>query len=112
VTFWLDAHLSDDLAAWLGSRYKIVVKPIRELGLRDAKDPALFQAAKRFANIVVVTKDDDFAEMVERLGSPPQVVWLTVGNLTTLELQAVLAKVFDKVIERLSSGETIVEVSR
>ncbi len=80
--------------------------------LRDAKDPVLFAAARRFGKIVIVTKDDDFVELVERLGSPLQVLWLTVGNTTTMELRLILGKSFAVALDRLMAGASIVEISR
>jgi predicted nuclease of predicted toxin-antitoxin system len=41
MTFWLDAHLQPELAVWLGSRFKVFVKPLAEIGLRDADDDVL-----------------------------------------------------------------------
>jgi predicted nuclease of predicted toxin-antitoxin system len=112
MTFWLDAHLHPQLAEWLGSQFKVVAKTLREIGLRDAKDTELFEAARRFGKIVIVTKDDDFVELVERRGAPPQIVWLTTGNSTKLELQAILQKSFARAVEKLESGAPIVEISR
>jgi hypothetical protein len=31
MTFWLDGHLNPDLAAWLGSRFKVIAKSLREI---------------------------------------------------------------------------------
>lgn len=106
MTFWIDANLHPQLAEWLGSQFKVVAKPLKEIGLRDANDTELFNA------IVIVTKDEDFVELVERGGAPPQVVWLTTGNLTKLELQIILRKSFARAIEQLESGAPIVEISR
>ena len=41
MTFWLDAHLQPELAVWLGSRFKVFVKHLAEIGLRDADDDVL-----------------------------------------------------------------------
>jgi len=113
MTFWLDAHLKPDLAAWLGARFKVIAKPFRELGLHTAKDPVVFEAARLLGgDVVIVTKDDDFVELVERLGAPPQVVWLTVGNVTTIELQVILGKLFPPALEKLQAGAPVVEISR
>ena len=60
MTFWLDAQLDPALAAWLGSRFGVIAKALREVGLRDAEDEELFDAARRFGGIVIVTKDADF----------------------------------------------------
>ena len=49
---------------------------MRDLGLREAKDPEIFAAA-RLAEAIVLTKDADFVELVERLGPPPRLLWIT-----------------------------------
>jgi predicted nuclease of predicted toxin-antitoxin system len=112
VTFWLDAHLHPELAAWIGSRYKIIVKTLREIGLHDADDDVLFAAARRFGDIVAITKDSDFVEMVERLGTPPQIIWLTTGNSTKLELQAIIERSFEQALVQIALGASVVEISR
>jgi predicted nuclease of predicted toxin-antitoxin system len=111
MTFWLDAHLDPDLAAWLGSRFGVTAKPLREIGLRDADDDVLFDAARRFGGIVIVTKDADFADFVRRRGSPPQVLWLRCGNLSTVEMQLLLAREFPQALARLRAGEVLVEIT-
>jgi len=37
-----------------------------------------------------MTKDRDFIALVERHGSPPQVVWLACGNTSNARLQTLL----------------------
>ena len=44
--------------------------PQRDLGLRDAEDEEIFQAAKA-AGVVVLTKDADFRHLLDRFGPPP-----------------------------------------
>jgi hypothetical protein len=51
----LDAQLSPAIARWLAADMGIDARPIRELGLRDAEDPAIFAAA-RAANAIVMTR--------------------------------------------------------
>ena len=48
MTFWLDAHLDPELGPWMGVRFGIASKPLRDLGLRDADDVVLYEAAGRF----------------------------------------------------------------
>jgi predicted nuclease of predicted toxin-antitoxin system len=36
---------------------------------------------------VLVSKDEDFHQMSFVLGSPPQVVWVQLGNCTTAEVE-------------------------
>ena len=46
MTIWLDAHLPPKLALWVEYRYGVECKAVKELGLRDAKDMEIFEAAK------------------------------------------------------------------
>jgi predicted nuclease of predicted toxin-antitoxin system len=61
-------------------------------------------------NAVVVTKDSDFVELVHRLGAPPQVVWLTCGNVINTHLQSILTATFPDALQLLKNGETIIEI--
>ena len=109
MTIWLDAHLSPAIAPWLSLTFDITVVPVRDLGLREAQDTPIFAAA-RAAGVVVMTKDADFAEMVQRLGSPPQIVWLRCGNTSNAALRRVLAREMPAAIIRLVAGEPMIEV--
>ncbi len=86
MTIWLDAQLPPALAVWITATFGIATQAVRDLGLTTAKDPEIFQAA-RDAEAIVMTKDEDFAELVKRLGAPPQVLWVTCGNTTNAQLQ-------------------------
>ena len=111
MIFWLDGHISPDVAQWLGVRFKVVVKTLREIGLRDEDDAVVFKAGRQFGRIVIVTKDEDFAEFVRRQGSPPQLLWLRCGNLTTIELQTLLSRRFAEALAALERGDPIVEIT-
>jgi len=80
-----------------------------QLGLRDASDIEIFQAAHD-AGAVVISKDSDFVELVSRHGMPPQLLWVTCGNVTNEKLQAVFGKTFPEALESLASGQAMVEV--
>lgn len=107
---WVDAQLAPALAPWLTKTFGIEAFSARFLGLQGAKDLEIFSAA-RSAGAVVVTKDRDFVLLVERLGPPPQVVWLTCGNTANERLRQVLVDSFPTAMALLRRGETIVEIS-
>ena len=107
---WVDAQLSPALAPWLHGTFGVEAAALRELGLRDAEDPAIFAAA-RATGAVVVTKDSDFVELVTRLGPPPQIVWLTCGNTSNVVVQAILVEAWPRVAALLVAGEPLVEIS-
>jgi predicted nuclease of predicted toxin-antitoxin system len=109
MIIWLDAQLPPTAAAWITATFGIEVVPVRDLGLRDAMDSPIFQAA-RAAGAVVMTKDKDFVEMVQRLGSPPKILWLTCGNTSNARLREILSKALPAAIKRLDGMEDLVEI--
>ena len=82
---------------------------VRDLELQRASDLEIFHAA-RAAGVLVMTKDADFAELVTRLGAPPQVVLVTCGNTSNAHLRQVLASAWPSVFALLQNGEPLVEV--
>jgi predicted nuclease of predicted toxin-antitoxin system len=64
---WVDAHISPAVAQWVSVELGHPAASVRDLGLRNAKDKDIFAAARQ-ANVIVMTKDSDFAEMVEISG--------------------------------------------
>ena len=109
MTFWIDAHLSPLIAAWIKWEFPVEAVALRTLGLRDAEDEEIFQAAKA-AGAIVLTKDADFRQLLDRFGPPPQVIWLTCGNTSNERLQEVLLATLPAAIELLEAGEPFVEI--
>lgn len=109
MKFWVDAQLPPMLAQWLSKEYGVDARSLRDLGLRDASDIEIFQAARE-AEAVVISKDSDFVELVSRHGTPPQLLWVTCGNVTNERLQTVFGKTFQEALASLVSGQAIVEI--
>lgn len=95
---------------WLSSQFDVEAKPVRELGLREAKDRDIFLAARE-AEAVVLTKDSDFVLLLEQLGPPPQVLWLTIGNTSNAHLREVMSQNFSSALELLRRDEPLVEIA-
>jgi predicted nuclease of predicted toxin-antitoxin system len=110
MTFWLDAQLDPSLAAWIGSRFGVIAKHVVEMTLEKADDRELYEAGRRFAEIVILSKDADFADLSKSLGAPPQIVHLRCGNLNTPQLQMFLSLKLGEAIERLKKGEALVVI--
>ena len=109
MTLWVDAMLSPSLARWLSSEFDGVdAFSADRLGLRDAKDSVIFDAA-RSAGAVVLTKDQDFLDEVEQRGTP-QVVLVRSGNLPTRELKPILRRELPAALEAIRRGATVVEI--
>ena len=83
--------------------------PVRALNFQHASDREIFAAARR-AQVVVMTKDDDFADMVEQYGPPPQVVLVTCGNTSNAHLRRLVQVAWPAVLTMLERGEALVEL--
>jgi hypothetical protein len=56
LRIWIDAQLSPGLAPWIAERFRIETRAVRDFGLRQAKDDAIYGAARE-AGVIVMTKD-------------------------------------------------------
>ena len=110
MTIWVDAQLSPALAPWIASEFGFEAFSVKYLGLRDATDRAIFEAARE-AGAVVITKDSDFVLLLQRYGPPPQVLWITLGNTSNARMRAILLRSFSRALDLLRSGEPLVEIS-
>ncbi|MEN9518056.1 MAG: hypothetical protein RLZZ381_644 [Cyanobacteriota bacterium] len=110
MKIWIDAQLPPTLANWLSATFGLETAALRDLSLRDAQDIEIFEAAQ-VENAVIMTKDSDFIDLVCRLGTPPQILWLTCGNVTNRNLRQLLTATLADALERLRQGEMIVEIS-
>lgn len=110
MIFWIDAQLPPGLAPWLTEEFDVDASSLRFLGLRDAGDGEIFERARVTEGVVLVSKDKDFVELVKERGPPPQLLWVTCGNLTNRRLRAVFQRVFTQALASLEDGEVIVEI--
>ena len=83
---WIDAHLSPAISTWITSTLGISALALRDVGLRDAEDTEIFEAAK-LQGIIFMTKDSDFVDLVNRFGQPPQIILLTCENTSNDRLK-------------------------
>lgn len=110
MIFWVDAQLPPALAAFLRERFGLDAHPLRELGLRDAEDEDIFLRARE-QDVVLVSKDADFVELIERRGPPPRLLWVTCGNISNDPLCALFAKLMPDALAMLEAVETIIEIA-
>lgn len=61
--------------------------------------------------MVLMTKDSDFLELLERFGPPPQVLWVTCGNTSNARLRQILQSALPTTLELLERGEPLVEIN-
>lgn len=104
----VDAQLPPALAAALRQAGCDAVA-VREVGLREAKDAAIWQYALQ-NNAAILTKDEDFAERCLRSQNPPVVVWLRIGNATNPVLLGWFLPLLPTVLARIQGGDRLIEV--
>lgn len=79
------------------------------LELDHLSDEEIFNAA-RLANVALITKDRDLVDLVQKLGSPPQIIWVRCGNSSNQNLIRVFQATFQDCLELIDAGEEIVEI--
>ncbi len=85
-------------------------RPLRDLTLIRARDREIYLAAGE-ASAVIMTKDSDFLTLRQRLGSPPQVLWIRCGNTSNASLRQVLQSALPMALRLLEQGESLIEIS-
>jgi predicted nuclease of predicted toxin-antitoxin system len=106
---WIDAQLSPQLARWLQQSFDVEAVAVRDLELRDSRDEVIYMAARK-EDAVVMTKDVDFVDLLQRHGPPPKVIWITCGNTSKAALQKVISRAWSSVVALLTNGEPLVEI--
>ena len=109
MIIWVDAQLSPAVAAWISSNFSVTATALRDLGLRDETDRAIFFAA-RSASAILVTKDSDFLRLLDEFGAPPKIIWLTCGNTSNARLKQILTNTLPQALSLLQS-EQLVEIN-
>lgn len=91
MKIWLDAQLSPLLARWIAETFGVEAYAVQgDPEMVSAKDAEIFSAARE-AGAVVMTKDRDFVDLLERLGTPPQVIWITCGNTSNRAMRQIVS---------------------
>ncbi|MEO8232571.1 MAG: DUF5615 family PIN-like protein [Ignavibacteriota bacterium] len=88
-----DQNISPKLIDNLGNLYPDCIH-VLSVGLDKSSDSEIWLYAK-VNDLIIVTKDADFAEKSLLFGFPPFVIWMRQGNCTTLEIENILKKNFD-----------------
>lgn len=110
MVIWIDAQISPAVAAWVNRSFPLLTAhSVRSQGLLYASDMEIFNAAK-LANVVIMTKDQDFYHLLSKYGIPPQIIWLTMGNTTSANLFEKLLKALPIAVDLIEKGEPIVEI--
>jgi predicted nuclease of predicted toxin-antitoxin system len=109
VKIWTDAQFPPLLAGWITKTFQVESSNLDALGLCQASDADIFQAL-RTPGQVIMTRDEDFVDLVTRLDPPPQVLWVTSGNLTNRAMGELLTRTLPAAMDHFRRGEPVVEI--
>lgn len=108
MRFLIDTNLPKSLCRWIASKGH-EAEHVLDLGLAQADDTDIWVRAQA-TGAVVISKDEDFPDLVRLGGSGPSVVWVRTGNGTTRQLLTYLEALWPHVEARLGMGDRLVEV--
>ena len=90
-----DENLSQGLVELLATEFPESVH-VETLGMRGTTDAALWEYAKNH-EFAIVSKDNDFRQRAFVHGSPPKVIWLSMGNAGTSYIGELLRTRVDRI---------------
>lgn len=110
--YWIDANLPPKTVFWLSDAFGVNAEHVFSLNLLTNGDKEIFEKARQSSQqIIIITKDEDFVELVLRKKSPPKVIWITAGNLTNDQLKEILIKNLKQAVIKLQNpNEPFVEI--
>jgi len=62
---------------------------VSDIKMNTSSDTQIWEYAKN-NNLTIITKDSDYFDLSMVLGSPPKVIWINIGNTSTLNIINVL----------------------
>jgi predicted nuclease of predicted toxin-antitoxin system len=108
VRFLVDAQLPPALAQALTAAGH-QAEHLEDVGLRHAKDPAIWEYAHHH-QAILITKDEDFVDRYRRQSDGPAVIWIRLGNASRQKLLAWFLPLLPQLLERLQAGDKLIEV--
>jgi predicted nuclease of predicted toxin-antitoxin system len=90
-----DENLSPKLPNRLGDLFQNSLH-VRDIGMKATIDPIVWNYAKD-NDLMVVSKDADMHDLSLVFGNPPKVIWLRLGNCSTLQVENLLRQHFEAI---------------
>ena len=106
--FLIDNQLPAALAHWLRAQGH-QAEHVLELNLGQSPDSLIWHRAAALG-AVIVTKDEDFAQLTILRPDSVAVVWLRVGNCRTVVLLASFERLWPEIVRQLDAGARLIEV--
>jgi predicted nuclease of predicted toxin-antitoxin system len=108
---WLDTQLSPIIAKWIAEHTGLIARSSYSLNLNGLTDSTIYNMARSKGNVILVSKDADFPELISRLGAPPKLIVIKKGNCDNRELWSFIKPHILRSIRLLVSSDVdIVEI--
>lgn len=108
MNFLVDNQLPPALARFLQSELECSAIHVVDVGMRDASDAEVWGYASKTQSILI-TKDEDFANMVLQLPTA-KLIWVRVGNCRKTFLLDLFRRMWPRILQRLESGDRVIEL--
>lgn len=69
---------------------------VRDVDMKSTIDPIVWDYAKS-NDLMIVSKDADMHDLILVFGNPPKVIWIRLGNCSTLQVENLLRRNFDAI---------------
>ncbi len=86
----IDENLSFKLKSKLKSVFPNLIH-VSDISLSGEEDKDIFDKARKLNFDAIITNDEDYYWISLLKGTPPKIIWLRMGNMTTQNLVSVLS---------------------
>ncbi len=105
-----DNNLSVKLAQFVQDQFPGSAH-VFDLKLDKASDRQIFDFARN-NEFIIVTKDSDFYHLLNTYGSPPKVIWITLGNSGNAELKEFIFQNMNLFAEFGNSSKSLLVIGK
>lgn len=107
MTLFIDANLPPSLAPWLKEKFNIESFSFDHMTWRFSEDHEIFNKLNSIPDSVVLTKDEDFINLLDAHGPPPKIIWITIGNTSNQSLRTVFTRQLEEAITLLQENNFV-----
>lgn len=108
--YWIDANLPPQMVAWLNEKFSVKSFHLKDIGLLKAADKEILLKSSG-KPVIIITKDEDFARLLHREAIFPKVIWITVGNISNMNLKRIVLDNFEIAVAQLTDENNLVEIT-
>lgn len=102
---WLDTNISPAIAKWIKEYTGFQVKSAYTLEFYTLPDIEIYNKAKAYGYVILISKDADFPELISRLGAPPKLINIKIGNCDNRSLWELIKPHIKEAVNLLATSD-------